>query len=186
MRERSKEISISLISRLACSSTSRRKTPAERRPTLLVESHDSSGNSLANSYFITALLAELTVDLSNATTTLHSDADVKIGKTLSTEQQHRLNSLHSHALGLHHVDGLAVELHDSVAILAVSNGNGSLLQGVRNQNAQFVTTHLTTESLNRWFRFAGHRLTITTREFWHRRIEGGVVSRDGETEKGLF
>ena len=49
MRERSKEISISLISRLACSSTSKRKTPIERRPTLLVESHDSSGNSLANS-----------------------------------------------------------------------------------------------------------------------------------------
>ena len=127
MRERSKEISISLISRLACSSTSTRKTPAERRPTLLVESHDSSGNSLANSYFITTLLAELTVDLSNATTTLHSDADIEIGEALGTEKEHGLNSLHSHALGLHHVNGLAIELHDSVTILAVSNGDGSLL-----------------------------------------------------------
>ena len=128
MRERSKEISISLISRLACSSTSKRKTPIERSPTLLVERHNGSRNSLANSYFITALLAELTVDLSNATTTLHSDADVEVGESLSTEKEHGLDGLHSHALGLHHVNGLTVELHDSLTVLAVSNGNGGLLQ----------------------------------------------------------
>ena len=49
MRERSKEISISLISRLACSSTSKRKTPIERRLTLLVERHNGSRDSLTNS-----------------------------------------------------------------------------------------------------------------------------------------
>ena len=152
--------------------------------TLLIESHDSSRNSLANSYFITALLAKLTVDLGNATTTLHSNADIEIGKALSTEQQHRLDSLHSHALRLHHVDGLAIQLHDSVTGLAVSNSNGSLLQCVSNQNEQSITTHLTTESLNRLFRFAGHRLAITTREFWHWKIEGGVGTLDGESKQG--
>ena len=130
MRERSKEISWSLISRLDCSSTSMRNTPIDWRPTLLVERHNGSRNSLANSYSITTALEKLTVDLSNATTALHGDADIEIGEALGTEKEHGLDGLHSHALGLHHVDGLAVELHDSVTVLAVSNGNSGLLQHV--------------------------------------------------------
>lgn len=69
-----------------------------------------------------------TIDLSNATTSLHGDADVQVGETLGAEKQNGLDSLHSHALGLHHVNGLTVELHDSLTVLAVSNGNGGLLQ----------------------------------------------------------
>ena len=69
-----------------------------------------------------------TVDLSNATSSLDGDADVEVGESLSTEKEHGLDGLHSHALGLHHIDGLAVQLHDSVTVLAVSNGNGGLLQ----------------------------------------------------------
>ena len=69
-----------------------------------------------------------TIDLSNATTSLHGDADVQVGETLGAEKQNGLDGLHSHALGLHHVNGLTVELHDSLTVLAVSNGNGGLLQ----------------------------------------------------------
>ena len=69
-----------------------------------------------------------TIDLSNATTSLHGDADVQVGETLGAETQNGLDGLHSHALGLHHVNGLTVELHDSLTVLAVSNGNGGLLQ----------------------------------------------------------
>ena len=128
MRERSKEISISLISRLACSSTSIRQPPS-KPPTLLVEGDDGSGDGLADSY-ASLLPFSTTIDLSNATTTLHSDADVEVGESLSTEKEHGLDGLHSHALGLHHIDGLAVQLHDSVTVLAVSNGNSGLLQRV--------------------------------------------------------
>ena len=128
MRERSKEISISLISRLACSSTSIRQRPS-KPPTLLVEGDDGSRDGLADSCG-SFLPSFPTIDLSNATTTLHSDADIEIGEALGTEKEHGLNSLHSHALGLHHVNGLAIELHDSVTILAVSNGDGSLLRKV--------------------------------------------------------
>lgn len=128
MRERSKEISISLISRLACSSTSIRQRPS-KPPTLLVEGDDGSRDGLTDSC-TSSLPSFPTIDLSNATTTLHSDADIEIGEALGTEKEHGLNSLHSHALGLHHIDGLAVEFHDSVTVLAVSNGNSGLLQRV--------------------------------------------------------
>lgn len=128
MRERSKEISISLISRLACSSTSIRQRPS-KPPTLLVEGDDGSRDGLADSC-ASSLPSFPTIDLSNATTTLHSDADVEVGESLSTEKEHGLDGLHSHALGLHHIDGLAVEFHDSVTVLAVSNGNSGLLQRV--------------------------------------------------------
>ena len=117
-----------MISRLACSSTSIRQRPS-KPPTLLVEGDDGSRDGLADSC-ASSLPSFPTIDLSNATTTLHSDADVEVGESLSTEKEHGLDGLHSHALGLHHVDGLAVELHDSVTVLAVSNGNSGLLQRV--------------------------------------------------------
>ena len=71
--------------------------------------------------------SQSTVDLSNATSSLNGDADVEVGKSLSTKEENGLNSLHLHTLGLHDVNGLAVQLHDSVAVLAVSNGNSGLL-----------------------------------------------------------
>ena len=121
---------MSLISRLACSSTSTHNTPVDKPSTLLIESHNRSRNSLTNRYSITPLHEELTVDLSNATTSLHGDTDVEVRKALSAQKQNGLNSLHSHALRLHHVNGLAVQLHHALSVLAVSNGDGSLLHGV--------------------------------------------------------
>ena len=70
---------------------------------------------------------QTTVDLSNATSSLNGDADVEIGKSLSSEEENGLNSLHLHALGLHDVNGLTVQLHDSMSVLAVSDGNSGLL-----------------------------------------------------------
>ena len=69
----------------------------------------------------------LTINLSDATSSLDSDADVEVSESLSTKKENGLNSLHLHTLGLHDVNGLAVQLHDSVAVLAVSNGNSGLL-----------------------------------------------------------
>ena len=71
--------------------------------------------------------AKPTVDLSNATSSLNGDADVEVGESLSSEEENGLNGLHLHALGLHDVDGLTVQLHDSVSVLAVSDGNSGLL-----------------------------------------------------------
>ena len=68
-----------------------------------------------------------TINLSNATSSLDSDADVEVSKSLSSQKENGLNSLHLHTLGLHDVNGLTVQLHDSVAVLAVSNGNSGLL-----------------------------------------------------------
>ena len=78
-----------------------------------------------------------TIDLSNATTSLHGDTDIEVREALSTQKQNGLNGLHSHALGLHHVNGLAVQLHHALSVLAVSNGNGSLLHGVSSSVFQF-------------------------------------------------
>ena len=71
--------------------------------------------------------SQSTVDLSNATSSLNGDADVEVGKSLSTKEENGLNSLHLHTLGLHDVDGLTVQLHDSMSVLAVSDGNSGLL-----------------------------------------------------------
>ena len=70
-----------------------------------------------------------TIDLSNATSSLDGDADVKVGESLSAQKEHGLHSLHLEALGLENVNGLTVQLHHSLSVGAVSNGNGSLLYG---------------------------------------------------------
>ena len=70
-----------------------------------------------------------TIDLSNATSSLDGDADVKIGKSLSAQKEHGLHRLHLQTLGLKNIDGLTVQLHHSLSVGAVSNGNGSLLYG---------------------------------------------------------
>ena len=69
----------------------------------------------------------LTINLSDATSSLDSDADVEVSKSLGSQKKNGLNSLHLHTLGLHDVNGLTVQLHDSVTVLAVSNGNSGLL-----------------------------------------------------------
>ena len=70
-----------------------------------------------------------TIDLSNATSSLDGDADVEVGESLSAQKEHGLHGLHLEALGLENVNGLTVQLHHSLSVGAVSNGNGSLLYG---------------------------------------------------------
>ena len=70
-----------------------------------------------------------TIDLSNATSSLDGDADVEVGESLSAQKEHGLHGLHLEALGLENVNGLTIQLHDSLSVGAVSNGNGSLLYG---------------------------------------------------------
>ena len=70
-----------------------------------------------------------TVDLSNTTSSLDGDADIEVGESLRAQQENGLHRLHLEALGLKNIDGLTVQLHDSLSVGAVSNGNGSLLHG---------------------------------------------------------
>ena len=71
-----------------------------------------------------------TIDLSNATSSLDGDdADVEVGESLSAQKEHGLHRLHLQTLGLKNIDGLTVQLHHSLSVGAVSNGNGSLLHG---------------------------------------------------------
>ena len=69
-----------------------------------------------------------TVDLSNATSSLDGDADVEVGESLGAQKQNGLHSLHLEALGLENVNGLTVQLHDSLSVGAMSDSNSGLLQ----------------------------------------------------------
>ena len=69
-----------------------------------------------------------TVDLSNATSSLDGDADVEVGESLSAQKEHGLHGLHLEALGLENVNGLTVQLHDSLSVGAMSDSNSGLLQ----------------------------------------------------------
>ena len=69
-----------------------------------------------------------TVDLSNTTSSLDGDADVEVGESLSAQKEHGLHSLHLEALGLENVNGLTVQLHDSLSVGAMSDSNSGLLQ----------------------------------------------------------
>ena len=103
-----------------------------------------------------------TINLSNATSSLNGDADVEVGKSLSTEEENGLNSLHLHTLGLHDVDGLTVQLHDSVSVLAVSDGNSGLLHREISKSSlkckyDQLISYLTAEGLHRGLSlFRGH------------------------------
>jgi hypothetical protein len=68
-----------------------------------------------------------TINLSNTTSTLNGDTDIESSKSVSTEKKNRLNSLHLEALRTHDINGLTIELHDSLTGLAVSNSNSGLL-----------------------------------------------------------
>ena len=70
-----------------------------------------------------------TVDLSNATSSLDCDADIEVGESLGAQKENGLHRLHLQTLGLENIDGLTVQLHHSLSVGAVSNGNGSLLHG---------------------------------------------------------
>ena len=117
---------------------------------------------------------QTTVDLSNATSSLNGDADVEVGKSLSTEEENGLNSLHLHTLGLHDVDGLTVQLHDSVSVLAVSDGNSGLLHREISKSSlkckyDQLISYLTAEGLHRGLSlFRGH---IYSTLYYNKRLE---------------
>ena len=126
MRERSKETRRSLISRLDCSSTS--TLQLHNNNTFLIVSNNSSGNSLTNSYNFKTQYSQSTINLSDTTTTLNGDTDIKISESLSTEKKNRLDSLHLKAFRLHDINGLSIEFHNTLTQLAMSNSNGSFLK----------------------------------------------------------
>ena len=69
----------------------------------------------------------LTVDLSSVTTALDADADVHVGKAVLTQQQNRLEDLVAQDLRFNQLDGAAIDLDQTAALLAVRDGHGRLL-----------------------------------------------------------
>ena len=80
---------------------------------------------------MTCKFESLTVNLSNATTTLNSNTDVEVSESFSTKKKDGFNGLHLKTFGLHDINGLAIELHNTLTSSAVSNGNGSFLNRER-------------------------------------------------------
>ena len=54
-----------------------------------------------------------------------------MSKSLGTKEKNRLKGFHLQTLGLHNVNWLAIQLHNTLALFTMSNGNSSLLQSVR-------------------------------------------------------
>ena len=104
-----------------------RLTPLTQLPTLLIEGNNSSRDSLTNSYEIMHEQPLNTIDLSNTTSSLDSNTNVEVSESLSSEKEHRLQSLHLEALRLKDVNRLTVQLHDSLSLFAMSHSNSSLL-----------------------------------------------------------
>ena len=86
--------------------------------TLLVEGHQSLGDSLTDS-----------VDLGDVTTTAHTDTDVHTGELLLAQQQHGLLQLVLEHLGLDVLNWATVHPQESITARAVRDGCGGLLQG---------------------------------------------------------
>ena len=145
IRERSKDTRRSLISLLACSSTS---NPS--RHTTTSYTSDRRRRSLWRApggwlHFIQQQGLP-TVNLSHATSSLHSQMNVEVGESLSSQKQNRLNSLDLQAFGLHHINRLTVQSQHTLSILAVGNGHSILLYRVRihkvHQMPQFIVPTL--------------------------------------------
>ena len=84
------------------------KSITKRFPTLLIIGNNSSRDSLTNSYKMKSELQSFTINLSNTTTTLNSNTDIKVSKSISTKKKNRLNSLHLKTFGLHDINRLTI------------------------------------------------------------------------------
>ena len=130
IRERSKDTRRSLISLLACSSTS---NPSHHTTTSYTSDRRRRSLWRAPGGWLrfTQQQGLPTVNLSHATSSLHSQMNVEVGESLSSQKQNRLNSLDLQAFGLHHINRLTVQSHHTLSILAVGNGHSILLYRVR-------------------------------------------------------
>ena len=92
--------------------------------------------------------------------------DVKVSKSISTKKKDGFNGLHLKAFGLHNINGLTIELHDTLTSGAVSNSNGSFLkQGLDNFRKSlmylYFNAYLTTEGLDGMLSFSRHEALHT-------------------------
>jgi len=83
---------------------------------LLVVGDNALGNGLTDG-----------VDLGSVTTTTDADADVNAGELVQTEEEDGLVDLEAQNLGLDKAQGLAVDLDEALALLAVCDSSGGLL-----------------------------------------------------------
>ncbi len=83
---------------------------------LLVVSNQSLGDGLADG-----------VDLGSETTTLDTDANVDLAVALNAEEEDRLENLEAVSLVGNGLNGSTIDLDETVASLAMSNGNGGFL-----------------------------------------------------------
>eukprot|EP00327_Prymnesium_parvum_P030403 CAMPEP_0195566032 /NCGR_PEP_ID=MMETSP0814-20130614/820_1 /TAXON_ID=97485 /ORGANISM="Prymnesium parvum, Strain Texoma1" /LENGTH=155 /DNA_ID=CAMNT_0040701107 /DNA_START=200 /DNA_END=668 /DNA_ORIENTATION=+ len=67
------------------------------------------------------------IDLRGIPTTLHANADVHVGEALAAQKQDRLEDLVPQDLGLHKLDGAAIDLDQATSLLAVRDSDCRLL-----------------------------------------------------------
>ncbi len=109
------------------------------------------------------------VNLGSGSTTAHSDANVDLLEGIAAEDEDGLIELQSEKLGLEDVEGLSVDLDESLSLLAVGKGDGGFLQ-----------THTHT----RGFRAPSDRGRAKDgREDGHKR-EPDVLEREGSGKEG--
>ena len=77
------------------------------------------------------------VHLGRHTSSLHSDANVKVGELVLSEDEDRLEGLESEAFGLDELDRLTIDLDQAASLLGEGASGGGLLPvvfmcGVRN------------------------------------------------------
>jgi len=70
------------------------------------------------------------VDLSSHTSSLHSDADVKVGELVLAEDENGLEGLEAKAFGLDVLNGLSINLDETTALLGESASGGGLFPGL--------------------------------------------------------
>ena len=99
--------------------------------TLLVERDESLGDRLPDG-----------VDLRSVSTTLDLDANIHILEPGLAEEKHGLVRLYAKNFGLKALEGLAVDLDETAAALAVSDSDGRLLLSERLHGIFAVVNHL--------------------------------------------
>merc|ERR550525_55192 len=83
---------------------------------LLIVGHQRLGQCLSDG-----------IDLRHVPASLHTDADVDVGKSVLAKEKNRFHELELKSFGLNLLEGTSINLDQTLSSLAISNSGGSLL-----------------------------------------------------------